>query len=326
MKMTSFRSNSAQQQESSTKSFRRKRGRKSYEEKRSEKECTTMSVDIIYHDAHQVFHLLDRWNPRGPPKTRPVQALFQRNPSSASAEFVDGKTLLHKCVENYCHEVDLIRELILAYPEALEMTDAMGYLPLHRALKRHRKTHVPSLELIELLVKNAPNTIQAVALDGSLPLHLAAEHNTRASLEIVRYLVDAFPESTLRRDYQGLYPLHRALATDRPSAKVVECIASSFPQLLSMEDNGGLLPLHRALKDALAFQDKYDSDWNQTIEVLVKLNPMPLRNLAAGEQKTPLLQACEDNNSLSQVFSLIHEWPEQISTGGYSRMVFGVGR
>lgn len=282
-----------------------------------------MSLDIIYHDAHQVFHLLDRWNPRGPPKTRQVQALFRRNPSSASAEFVDGRTLLHKCVENYCHEVDLIRELIVAYPEALEMTDAMGYLPLHRALKRHRKGHVPSLELIDLLVKNAPNTIHATTLDGSLPLHLAAEHNTRTSLEIVRYLVDAFPGSTRRRDYQGLYPLHRALATDRPSANVMECLASPFPQLLSTEDNEGFLPLHRALKDALAFQEEYDSDWSETIEALIKLNSMPLRSF---ERKTPLLQACEDNNSLSQVFILIREWPEQISAGGYSQMVFGACR
>ncbi|KAL3942058.1 MAG: hypothetical protein SGBAC_003686 [Bacillariaceae sp.] len=285
-----------------------------------------MSIDVIYRDAHQVFHLLDRWNPRGPPNTSQVQALFQRNPWSAAAEFEDGKTLLHKCVENYCHEVDLIRELINAYPEALEMRDGMGCLPIHRALKRHRKGHVPCLEVIELLVKNAPKTIHARTLDGSLPLHLAAEGNTRASLEIVRYLDTAHPMNNRCCDYERRCPLHRALATDRPSATVVEYLASSYLQLLSDEDNEGLLPLHRALKDASECQEKHENDWSQTIEVLIKLYPMALRSFETGIRKTPLLQACEDNNSISEVFSLIREWPEQVSTGGYSRLVFGIHR
>jgi len=274
----------------------------------------------MYHDAYQVYELLDKWNPLGPPKVDQVEDLFQRDPSAALQEFLFGQTLLHKCMEYYSNRLDLVRLFLEAHPKSVTKTDDNGFLPIHRALIS--ATGEPTLALIQLLFDAAPETILQTTPNGALPLHLAcarfdneissqssakdATNSTTAT--IVKYLVDCFPESIQHRDNEGWFPLQHALEAPRPQPTVVEILLKHYPVLLSFLDEDGYLPLHRILQKGRA-------RYNAIVDLLVAYCPGALRFQELQYGQTPLALACQNNNSVSQIYSLVHSWPEQVSLG-----------
>jgi ankyrin repeat protein len=269
----------------------------------------------MYHDAFQVYELLDKWNAQGPPQADQVQALFSRDPSSAHQEFLFGQTLLHKCVEYYSNRIDLVQIFLDSYPQALTKKDANGFLPIHRALISGAGE--PTLELIQLFVTLAPQLLLETTPNGALPLHLAC---ARYDTAIVRYLVDCFPESIQHRDNQGRFPLQHALEAQRPQPDMVQLLLEHYPIVLSFLDEEGYLPLHRILEKG---RTRYDS----IVELLVHYCPGALRFQELQDSQTPLVLACQNNNSVSQIYSLVRSWPEQVSTrGGAASMIFETHR
>ena len=71
----------------------------------------------MYHDAYEVYELLDKWNHRGPPIPEDVRDLFRRNPDAAKHKFLYGQTLLHKCMEFYGGRQDLVQVFLESYPD-----------------------------------------------------------------------------------------------------------------------------------------------------------------------------------------------------------------
>ena len=116
-------------------------------------------------------------------------------------------------------------------------------------------------------------------------------------------------------------PLHRALRKDRPLAEIVAHLVSNDPHIASMSDADDLLPLHRAQRQASIFRE-VDNEWNKIMEVLVRAFPRALRIPHNQDNRTPLVYACESGQSLSTIFSLVREWPEQV-TPIHSETVFG---
>lgn len=258
----------------------------------------------MYHDAYQVYELLDKWNPHGPPDVTKVEGLFQRHPSAARQEFLFGQTLLHKCMEHYSNELALVQVLIQWYPEALRKQDDNGFLPIHRALIAGAGQ--PTVKLLRLLLNEAPETILETTPAGALPLHLACSRFESA--DMVAYLVECFPDCIQHRDNQGRFPLHYALEASRPQPIVVQRLLEHYPVLLSFLDDEGYLPLHRVL---LKTRPLYDS----IVELLVEYCPGALRVQELQNGQTPLLLACQNNNPISQIYSLVRAWPEQIQVG-----------
>lgn len=258
----------------------------------------------MYHDAYQVYELLDKWNPQGPPEPSKVQALFQRDPAAASQEFLYGQTLLHKCMEHYSNQLELITLLIRTYPDALIKRDDNGFLPIHRALISGAGQ--PSLDLLQLVLEAAPETILETTPTGALPLHLACARFE--SWPMVQYLVDSFPESIQHPDNHGRFPLHYALDASRPESRVLQLLLEHYPVILSFLDQDGYLPLHRILKKAKV---QYDT----VVDLLVQYCPGALRIQDLQRGQTPLLLACQNNNSISQIYTLVRAWPEQIQIG-----------
>ncbi len=258
----------------------------------------------MYHDAYQVYELLDKWNPQGPPHPEKVQALFDRNPPVAYQEFLFGQTLLHKCMEHYSNQLELVKVLIDAYPEALKKSDDNGFLPLHRALIEG--TGQPSLELLQVVIPAAPETILETTPTGALPLHLACARFQASTM--VQYLIEWFPESIQHRDNHGRFPLHYALDASRPQPEVIQQLVEQYPVILSFLDPQGYLPLHRILK-------KNQAQYDAIVELLVHFCPGALRIQDLSHNQTPLLLACKNNNSLSQIYSLVRAWPEQVQLG-----------
>ena len=252
-------------------------------------------------DSYAVWELLDIWNHRGPPIAEDVRRLFRRDPDSAKKEFLYGQTLLHRCMDTYGDRVELVKVLLEAYPRALLKTDDNGFLPLHRALMSEHWN--PNREIVELLISQAPETIISAGPTGALPLHLACRRTNEA---VVQYLVDCFPDAVQYRDNDGKFPLNHALDTPDPNDRIVELLVQAYPVLLSFSDDKGRLPLHCSL-------ERHRNLHTRIIEILIDHCPGALR-LQDGLGKTPLLQACVQNNPLSQIYSLVRKWPEQVTT------------
>jgi ankyrin repeat protein len=260
----------------------------------------------MYQDEFQVYELLDRWNTVGPPVTEHVVALFQQKPAAAKREFAYGQTLLHKCVQNYSNHLDLVKVFLNAYPEALLKQDNDGCMPIHRALTAENRT--PSLELVRLLIFEAPDSILEPNSAGEYPLHLACQRQCHVS--VIQFLMDCFPDVVQYRDRAGAFPLDHALMMKEkncePDSTVLQILLKKHSVLLSFIDNDGSLPLHRILSRN---HKRFDS----IVDILTDYCPGALR-FQDDHGQTPLLQACSDNNSLSQIFGLIRKWPEQVTT------------
>lgn len=266
----------------------------------------------MYHDSYQVYGLLDKWNARGPPDPFQVQMLFGRRPAMARQVFLSGQTLLHKCMEQYGDFLELAVTLANAHPASVSMADDNGFLPLHRALLP--ETGKTSLEMVQWMIRQSPEIIFEQTASGALPLHLACATQDETAGPIVKYLANLFPEATRHRDNQGKFPLDYALQNSRPSAEVIEFLTALYPDPLGHMDDSGSTRLHRILK-------RQDSRCDKIVDVMVKANPMTLHLQDWNTGQTPLLQACEDDNCLSQLYSMVKAWPELVTLSSVSNLL-----
>eukprot|EP00980_Cylindrotheca_fusiformis_P016751 scaffold5048_cov121-Cylindrotheca_fusiformis.AAC.2 len=255
----------------------------------------------MYEDEFQINALLHMWNPAGPPSAEGVAELFRYDPKAAQRTFPGNKTLLHSCMEYYSDRRGLVQEIIEAYPEALIHHDNEGYLPIHRALAGGNRG--AGLDLVKLMVLKAHLTVFEQTHSGQLPLHLACRH---CDVSVVQYLIDCFPELLSCRDNSGRFPLDYALFRDKARAEVLTTMLDKCSSLLYLMDDSGDLPLHRVLR-----HNHHNLDI--VVETVTDVCPAALRFQNA-EGQTPLLLACEESNSLSQIYSLIRQWPEQVTT------------
>jgi ankyrin repeat protein len=255
----------------------------------------------MYEDEFQVHDLLDRWNPFGPPIPDRVIELFNQTPTAAEHIFSDGQTLLHKCMQHYSNRMDLVEIFIEGYPEALIHGDNKGCLPIHLALTAERRE--PNLELVKLLILKAPETVLEQTPSGKFPLHLACQ---RCDASVVKFLIECFPDILHYRDRSGKFPFDYALDQKDINVEVMNILLDQNPDLLTFIDDDGDLPLHRILQ-------RNHRSFDTIVDILTDICPLALR-FQNSEGQTPLLQACSEFNSLSQVYTLVRRWPEQVTT------------
>lgn len=255
----------------------------------------------MYDDEFQVHELLDKWNPFGPPTPEGVLGLFRRKPHAAEHIFSGNQTLLHKCMHFYSNRLDLVLILIEAYPEALIHEDNEGCLPIHTALTAENR--VPDLALVHLLISKAPETILDQTSAGKFPLHLACQHGDAS---VVKFLIECFPDILNYRDRSGKFPLDHALDKKEVNLEVLKVLLDQSANLLTFVDDNGNLSLHRLLR-------RNSRKCDTTVDIITNACPGALRFQNA-EGQTPLLQACAEFNSLSQIYTLVRQWPEQVST------------
>ena len=175
----------------------------------------------MYHDSHQVYELLDKWNHQGPPNVELMQQLFENKPEEAKRRFLYGQTLLHRAVESFPNRSDVVLCILEAYPEALSVEDDNGFLVLHRLLFSGNwyKSH-EIMMLVPKFVEESPDSVITPTSTGRLPLHLACQRTE--SPELVQYLMKCFPDACQYRDHEGKFPLDHALEVTDPRAAIVE--------------------------------------------------------------------------------------------------------
>lgn len=138
-----------------------------------------------------------------------------------------------------------------------------------------------------------------------LPLHAALE--CEASSPVLNYLLDKYPNHLGIRDKNGMLPLHLAIQHGSPAtlAVTMEKIWKPYKEACSMCDSQGRLPLHLALKarsDCLLVRSLLDSNPSAVDEVHNITDPDFVDTL-------PLLMAAEYECELTTVFMLTREDP-----------------
>jgi hypothetical protein len=106
-------------------------------------------------------------------------------------------TTLHvACLKHYSEEL-IVDQLIAKGPTAVSMRNQKKDLPLHCALKCKEGIGVEN-GVYDALVGIYPVGIQAVNVDGCLPIHLACQSGGR-NLYVIQKLVEAYPLGVLQR-------------------------------------------------------------------------------------------------------------------------------
>ena len=97
--------------------------------------------------------------------------------------------------------LNVIESIIDEDPAILEYQDEEKhkYTILHTMMDMDI---LPSLEIIELLVRKGPNALRKQNKWGNLPLHLACLGED-CNVEIIKLLLDGYPDSVKKKGYIG---------------------------------------------------------------------------------------------------------------------------
>jgi len=154
-----------------------------------------------------------------------VKVLMKSYPDAVRVRDENGELPLHIA----CQEapLDVIEALVDAYPEGIKIENEFGEFPLSRAMN-----HPASLDAIKLLVNAFPECVQFTRMHGGLPLRDALLFSNDASLEIIKFLVDA--------DLEGVRVANVSL-------DVINFLLDTYPQGVLVANKYGQLPFHVAV-------------------------------------------------------------------------------
>lgn len=89
------------------------------------------------------------------------------------------------------------RNLLLTNPDLAMETDDSGDLPLHHMLVEDHGTFEPnSVELLKILLNAYPDSVKVADSKGALPLHLACRYGSgQTSTKIIKHIIRMWPEA-----------------------------------------------------------------------------------------------------------------------------------
>ncbi|KAL7557331.1 hypothetical protein ACA910_020319 [Epithemia clementina (nom. ined.)] len=120
---------------------------------------------------------------------------------------------------------------------AAEQRDESGLTALHLACR-----NIPPLDIIDVFLSVAADTVRLPDLCWWLPLHYACACGSDTA--VIQALVESFPESRISTDRRHRTPLHFALGEKSASPDVIFLLSSTGAA--SYPDDIGMLPLHYA--------------------------------------------------------------------------------
>jgi ankyrin repeat protein len=259
------------------------------------------------YDIYEVSSLLDKFNYNGPPTVVGLRELFFRDPAAARHEGLRGKTLLHLCLEFYASRIDILECFLDSHPASITTVDDEGHCPLHVAISKNDHNNYNA---VKLLVLRGPEVLYHEDSEGKLPLHYACKSNFSRKLQILDLLIRPFPEALRHPDNFGKFPLNYALEQESKGISYPDAIAflvDQCPSVLheAIPDINGCLPLHSTVASISASP--------MTVQILADRCPRAVR-IQDSSGRTPLFLACTGNCSLSVIYSLVRQWPEQVTT------------
>ena len=267
-----------------------------------------------------------------------VSDLLAVNPLTiASSTNADGDTPLHSACMAPETMVDpsTIVQLLQANPRAATRNNRKNQTPL----RLHCQRRNASPRVAELLLEENPNAL--IVLDnerGWAPIHAAAAN---ANFKLLRYLVEAFPDSVKVRTSQRQTALHllcqhhthlssarppaslhneshasfgarenRSSSNDVPNVEAaVEFLLNADPDAIMHQDSThGYTPLHLVCKTEGSRQVPLS-----VVNLLLRCNPKAA-GVPDSQQYLPLHHACEMGANPEVIQALVEAYPAATST------------
>jgi hypothetical protein len=165
---------------------------------------------------------------------------------------IDGETALR-----------IMNQAIEIYPEALNLYNGNGCLPIHLVCHRHLPLGNGSIcyltwtltteRIVHLMYRKCPTSFSQSTLTSSqtaLSLLLASHdpsEGTQNRSRVIDFLLDNFPEACRIPDVDGRYPLHTA-AHSYYTLEVMQKLLSLYPQAAEIKSTVGTTPLLAILR------------------------------------------------------------------------------
>ena len=171
-----------------------------------------------------------------------VQVLLELFPQGLKVRDNNGNLPIHfACSSN--SPINVVKLLISTFPEGVREKTERGDLPLHSACMGHA-----SVQLIQLLLDVYPNAAREKNQGGHLPFDLAVSHSffdpSQSNLDIIKALYNSYPDAASIKTNSSL-PLHDALEMNAPF-NVIKFLVDVFPQGVRERDFIDNLPLQWA--------------------------------------------------------------------------------
>lgn len=166
---------------------------------------------------------------RNNPSVEVIRALIRGYPEAAEKHRGVGRLPLHYAVFYDEPSVDVVAFLLEVYPGGASMPDVYGRLPLHYAVDRPR----PNATVVQILLAAHPEASRMRDTTANLPLSIALNHGGLRSVEVVKMLLDSFPESITELDSEGRMPLHSVLHLHNPDVGVARYLARQYPEAIT---------------------------------------------------------------------------------------------
>ena len=119
----------------------------------------------------------------------------------------DGWSALHYACCNKNMTLNIVQLLIDAAPNSVRSISNSGRMPLHCLCYAKNGDEIAVVEMLKLLIEKHPEAIRHATNKGSLPIHLALR-SKNVTLNIIQLLIDAAPDSIRSVDEDGDTPLH----------------------------------------------------------------------------------------------------------------------
>jgi ankyrin repeat protein len=226
------------------------------------------------------LHLACRWLPRD---TTLITDLLTSAPQTLQTANDSGRLPLHYACDNGVHPKTL-KAMVIAYEEAITKFDMYGRLPIHALCDWCQTAHAirdvegDFLVLLDIFLKAQPQSayvedrskqspityLREIARsrkneDFSLMLHKASsgEFFGGFSVNLVKLLLQAFPESCMIKDENGMIPLHHACSNNAAHSLdiVVALLEASPPESSTVTDKQGRTP-SQILKPVASHKDE----------------------------------------------------------------------
>jgi len=203
-------------------------------------------------------------------------------------------------------DLEVVKLLINAWPEANQIRNIRGHMPIHTLCYNEQMDEAVSLDVLRFM-HNTDRTLLRENMEGWLPIHLAIGHMSTA---FCKELINGYPES-LSVGLVGdgdMLPIHIAVCnTERRSDSVdtIQHMLELEPDSINARDGQGHLPIHKAVS------------WGtmEVVELLLTLNPADAASREDNSGKLLLHAVSSCNRSVGlvgTVKTIFDAYPEAI--------------
>ena len=184
-----------------------------------------------------------------------IQCLLEYFPDAASAVGHYGQAPLHTLCLNKNMTLGIIQLLIEAAPDSVRSLNDNGDMPLHALTCNKKVDNAVAIDILKLLIEKHPEAAGRADIDGFNPLHSAC---VSTSPEFCQVLIDADPFSVRCINNMFWMPLHslcNSIEVDESNTiEILKLLIEIYPEAVRREDNRGNLPIHIAASMLRSFE------------------------------------------------------------------------